>query len=415
MTCDVAYDRILSHPAGVRPDADLKAHLATCSTCTSVTANVRVVDQLVANLSVADSTPRKAAFLASLRMGTTVRPRSSPLKGLTRNPTVRTLLALAAAVLIAATAFSLWPRGEKTSIEFAYVKHELLQHSLHFACEQGNRSSPAKRLESAAEYAGHLLAGVRGVYLAASPDDIDAVNAISDLFATTLRQGITDSATEVELPNAIDRKAALDPLMPMLAGYAQTARELAMTAPEHVKPILKRLETAAVACAHSLETQGATAASPKHSPVAAGLDAGRELRATKMNRAVIEVLAHRGLKAGAAADAVDRANEVREASAAVETALARAVGEGDAERAGEWGESLAIMLSQGVKPAVDRASEGGDNPASPSYDRVRELKAKLMGDAERAKAALPTTGRLADHPRVKAAQKKLNEAVERIL
>jgi hypothetical protein len=416
MNCDLAHERLLAQPAGSRPDGDITAHLAECPACAARAKQVRAVDSLVAGLPVVDSTPAKAAFLASLTSGTTIRPTSKPVwLPILKNPTVRTVLALAAVVLIAIGLTSFLPRSDQNQTQLAATKHQLLDRAVAFAVDHSRQPNSAKRMQSSTAFAGDLLAEVRGVYQVATPGDLDAIRSLSDLFAKTLREGVAGPSSEPGGANPLERKADFDLLMPALEGYAQAAREWSLTAPEHVKPILAQIQQSATTTSSALIALGASKSSPRPSPVALGQDAGRELLALKANRAVIEVLTNRSLKAGTAADAVDRADEIRAGAAAIETALARAVAEGDADRSADLGEHLAIMLVSAVKPAVDDATAGATNPESPSYSRVMALKIRAKEDATRARAALPDTGRLADHPRVKAARKSLDDAAGRIL
>ena len=416
MTCDLAHERLLAQPAGSRPNGDIAAHLAECPACAVMAKQLRAVDSFVAKLPVVDSTPAKAAFLASFTTGTTIRPTSKPVwLPVLKNPTVRTVLALAAVVLIAIGLSTFLPRGGRDPIHLAETKHQLLDRAVAFAVDHARQPTPAKRMQSSTAFAGDLLAEMRGVYQVATPDDVDTIRSLSDLFAKTLREGVVAPAAEPSGANPLERKADYDALMPALTGYAQAAREWSLTAPEHVKPILAQIEQSATSTSTTLVALGASKLSPRPSPVALGQDAGQELLAMKTNRAVIEVLTNRSLKAGAAADAVDRADDLRAGAAAIEAALTRAVAEGDADRSADLGEQLAIMLVSAVKPAVDEATAGAANPESPSYSRVMALKVRAKEDATRARAALPGTGRLADHPRVKAARKSLDEAAGRIL
>ncbi|MFO0935018.1 MAG: hypothetical protein U0798_00700 [Gemmataceae bacterium] len=418
MNCDTASERLLSLPASSRPDAELAAHLASCPACKTLLAHAGRVDQLVATLPYADSTPRKAAFLASLTTGKAYRrPESRPFSRFIHHPSFRPLMTLAAAVLIAFTAFTFWPRKTGPGIDrTAVAKHELLEKSIDFALDQSRKPLAADRMESATNYAGQLLANVRGIYLATPKDDVDTLQAISVIYVSMLEKGVTETANDAGLRNPIERKTTFDPFMPTLAGYAQATRDLATTAPVHVKPILSQMENATVACAKSLEKLGASPASPKPFTLSAGSDAGLELRNTKLNKAVIELLAIHGLKAGAATDPIERANEVREASAALATALDRAISDGDADRAGDLGTSLATMLTDGVKPAFDRANQlGGNTPNSPYSVRVGELKAKIKADAERASSALRIKGPMSDHPQIINARKRLDEAASQLL
>lgn len=416
MTCDLAHERLLAQPAGSRPDGDIAAHLADCPACAAMAMQLRKVDALVANLPVVDSTPAKAAFLASFTTGTTIRPAAKPVwLPILKNPTVRTVLALAAVLLIAVGLSSFVPRSDPRQTDLAKTKHQLLDRAVVFAVDHARQPSAAKRMQSSTAFAGDLLAEVRGVYQVATPDDLDTIRALSDLFAKTLREGVVVPSSEPGSANPLERKADFDALMPALEGYAQAVREWSLTAPEHVKPILAQIEHSTASTVTALVAQGAMKSAPRPSPAALGQDAGRELLALKANRAVIEVLTNRSLKAGAAADAVDRADEIRAGAAAIETALTRAVAEGDVERSADLGEHLAVMLATGVKPALDLAMAGATNPESPSYERVMALKIRAKVDATRARAALPGTGRLADHPRVKAARKSLDEAANRIL
>ena len=416
MTCDLAHERLLAQPAGSRPDGDIAAHFAECPACAALAMQVRKVDAFVANLPAVDSTPAKAAFIASFTTGTTIRPTAKPVwLPVLNNPTVRTVLALAAVVLIAIGLSSFVPRSDPRQIDLAKSKHQLLDRTVAFAVDQARQPSAAKRMQSSTAFAGDLLAEVRGVYQVATTDDVETIRTLSDLFGRTLREGVVAPSADPAGANPQERKADLDALMPALAGYAQAAREWSLTAPEHVKPILAQLEQSATSTTTALIAQGASKSSPRRSPAALGQDASRELLAMKANRAVIEVLTNRSLKAGAAADAVDRADEIRAGAAAIETALARAVAEGDADRSADLGEHLAVMLASGVKPALDLATAGATNPESPSYERVMALKVRAKEDATRARAALPGTGHLAEHPRVKAARKSLDEAAGRIL
>jgi hypothetical protein len=415
MTCDTATERLLAIPAPTGPDADVAAHLAGCPACTAVAAKVRVLDGLVAALPVVDSTPRKAAFLASLTTGTSLRRPERPWAPFLRHPHVQTAFALAGAILLAVGLYSIVPKGTDRPVVRDLAKHELLAKAVTFAADQADAPTPAKRMASSNAFAGHLLAEIRGVALAVSPGETEAVESLTELFAKTLKNGVIATADGTATLPPLDRKALLDPHVPALAGYAQAARELAIVAPEHLKPLVAKLESSATVAAAHLQSLGAAAASPGPVPGPAGADAGREWALAKANKAVLEVMVSRALKAGAATDAVDRADETRAVAGALETALARAVSEGNADRAAECGEHLATVFVSAVIPAVAEASKGATNPQSPSYERVMALKDRAKADAQRARAALPHDGPVGTHPAVKAARGSLDAATKRLL
>ena len=318
-------------------------------------------------------------------------------------------------MLLAVGIYSVVPKGNDRPLVQNVAKHELLTKAVTFAAEQADPPTPAKRMASATTFAGHVLAEVRGVALAVAPGDTEAIESLTDLFAKTLKDGVTATADGTGTLAPLDRKAILDPHVPALAGYAQAARELATVAPEHLKPFVAKLESSAMAASTHLQSLGAAAASPGAVTAPSGADAGREWALAKANKAVLEVMVSRALKAGAATDAVDRADEVRAVAGALETALARAVSEGNADRAAECGEHLAAVFVYAVIPAVNEAAKGATNPQSPSYERVMALKDRAKADAQRARAALPNEGPLGTHPAVKAARGSLDAAAKRLL
>lgn len=410
MNCEQATERILSLPTGKWVDGELTNHLAGCPACTVAIARIRKIDSLVAALPVPDSTPRKAAFLASIAARTSPRTASPSWQGITRNSTFRTIAALAFAVMITVSAIVLWPRDNAKIVAVATTKHDLLKHSVAFACEQGKQPSSASRMLTATNYAGQILSEVRGIYLATKPDDTEVLSALSELFEKTIRDGVMVAASHQPVLNPQEHRANLDHLMPALESYDLACRQLQLSAPAHVKPILASMLENVSKSISTLTAMGAARTTPLAIPTAAGIDAGLELQAMKANRAVIEVLASRGLKAGAVADAVDRADEVRAGASTIHAALARAVLEKDADRTVELGEHLADILVNGVKPAVDHASGEGTNPNSPSYERVMALKARAKEDAARARQALSNIGRLGDDARVIKTRQLLEEA-----
>jgi hypothetical protein len=106
---------------------------------------------------------------------------------------------------------------------------------------------------------------------------------------------------------------------------------------------------------------------------------------------MIEIVIDRGLKAAAAADAVARAEELRAGAQAVEMGLATAIREGDDDRIGELGDRLVAIYADGLTPAFRSAVTGHDNPESPGFARVRELRTRARDDVLRVRALLPAT------------------------
>jgi hypothetical protein len=402
MTCKTAHDRLLADPADA--GADVRMHLASCPACAAMRARLRAIDGLVRAVPVPDRTPAKAAFLATLQSRVVV-PSSFDADRRSLGRAYLTAAVLAASVLIAVGTSSLWPKqGQiaKTSTTTAPA-HALLAQSVAFASEQA--ALPANRkVASAMQFAGHLINELDGIHLAAGPDDVELVRVVGDLVNRTLTDGLADG----QLPaNPLERRTLLDPLMSGLAAMTEATRAMALNAPVHARPALNKLEADLDRETKRLVALGARPASPTARPAPAGANAGTELALLRKNRAIIEILADRGLKAGRAGDAIDRIEELRGGVQALEAALATAVADGDTDRMAELGDRLATAWGDGLTPAWAAIGPGHDNPESPSHARMMAMKAKLKADAERARAALPSRD-----PRLETVRRKLQTAAK---
>lgn len=383
MTRDDACDRLLADPAD--SSAELRAFLAADAEARAFANRVRSIDDLVRRQAVADSTPAKAAFLASLQNRTVTPSSLRPAERTSRGRASLVAAVLAASVLIAVgvTAMRTKPGLAVRTPKSASPAHALLEESTRFLVDAGRQRSDA-----AVRQAGHLVAELRGIYLAAGPDDIETVRTLAGLMRRVLEEGVNEST----LPKRPDeRRAAMDAVMARLAGLSEATRAMATNSPVHHQPTVVMLQEAVDAAVARLTTLGAATASPSEVPAPAGSDAGLQLALAKRDRAMIEIVVDRGLKAAAAVDAVARAEELRAGAQAVEMGLATAIREGNDDRIGQLGDRLVAIYADGLTPAFRAAVTGHDNPESPGFARVRELRTKAKDDVLRVRALLPAT------------------------
>lgn len=383
MTRDDACDRLLADPAD--SSAELRAFLAGDAEARAFANRVRGIDDLVRRQPVPDSTPAKATFLASLRNRSVAPSSLVPAERASRGRASLVAAVLAASVLIAVgvTAMRPKPGAVVRMPKTASPAHALLEESTRFLVEAGRQ-----RPDAAVRQAGHLMAELRGIYLAAGPDDAETVRTFAGLMRRVLDEGINEST----LPKRPDeRRTAMDAVMARLAGLGEATRAMATNAPVHHQPTVALLQEAVDAAIARLTTLGAASASPIEVPSAAGRDAGLQLALARRDRAMIEIVIDRGLKAAAAADAVARAEELRAGAQAVEMGLATAIREGDDDRIGELGDRLVAIYADGLTPAFRSAVTGHDNPESPGFARVRELRTRARDDVLRVRALLPAT------------------------
>lgn len=141
------------------------------------------------------------------------------------------------------------------------------------------------------------------------------------------------------------------------------------------------------------------------------LSAEDKLRLHRSNSTLIGELVRDGVKMSRAGRPVDRAARCRDASQSLVNAIKDAAKAENAERVAELTNLYRELVREGLVPAMTEAKKNvtPESPDARTLNTVRELSANNVRDL---KATLPTTGKLADSPRVKDALKQLDELTD---
>jgi hypothetical protein len=141
--------------------------------------------------------------------------------------------------------------------------------------------------------------------------------------------------------------------------------------------------------------------------------ADEEATLLKKNRRPLEGLLDDGLALTVSETALDRAAACRRATDRLTTALAEAARGDDADRVNEIGDQLTALLSDGFLPPF-AAARAEIRAESPEFPRLQALHGESAAWLKAAVDAVPTTGTLADRPRVAALREKLAALAVRV-
>jgi DNA primase len=146
-------------------------------------------------------------------------------------------------------------------------------------------------------------------------------------------------------------------------------------------------------------------------PAPATPSAADQLRLLKSNSVLIENLVDHGVSLSNANTPVQRAEHCRAAAKTLANAIQDAATKQEAERIAELTGLFREVVRDALVPTL-RDAQTNIAPESPDAKRLRELRELANADLAVLKAAIPTTGKVAENARVKSALKQLEELTE---
>lgn len=147
--------------------------------------------------------------------------------------------------------------------------------------------------------------------------------------------------------------------------------------------------------------QGPAPASP--------LSTADQLRLLRANSTLITNLVDNGVALSSSAGGPkQRAEQCRSAAKALASAIQDAAGKQEAERVAELADLFRDVVRDALLPTLDDAKRTVP-PESPDAARIKEIRANTERDVRELKAALPTTGKVAESGRIQATFKQIDE------
>ena len=257
MTCESLRNRLLALPSPVAPVPELAAHLTGCSGCRAFAERAGTLDALIVEAvawAVPPSESAKAAFLDSLAaLGPVIHTKPTtadrhsgtyrPLRALARRVDWKYAVGIAAALLVAVTAWRLWPAGQPPLAEKDGPRQQLLAKQGKYLAVLAGADSADARLRVWADWTTDLRTTTADVYKAAAPDDLAALER---MFDKAVRDGVLKHADRLprHLP-AAERVAVLRDAQAKLAADRAALDRLRADAPPAFKENLKRMADAA--------------------------------------------------------------------------------------------------------------------------------------------------------------------------
>jgi hypothetical protein len=150
----------------------------------------------------------------------------------------------------------------------------------------------------------------------------------------------------------------------------------------------------------------ASAQGPARGPTAA-----EQLAQFRANRPLLERLIDQALRLSAEPDPVGRAEECRQAAAALGWAVQSAANQDQADRVAELADNLHALLTDGLTPALRSAGDGVP-PESEAGKRLAEVRGRTRDDLVRVLNEWRADGRLGQSPAARAARAKLQAAAD---
>jgi hypothetical protein len=139
------------------------------------------------------------------------------------------------------------------------------------------------------------------------------------------------------------------------------------------------------------------------------LSAADKIKLFKSNRTLIDNLVGHGLDLSAADDPLKRAEECRKTAVTLGNYVERAATDDkNPDRVAELAGLMGDVVRDGLAPNLEEA-ERTFTPESPGGKRVKELQGIAATDIDNVRAAIATTGKVNDNPKVKAALASLTE------
>lgn len=257
MKCESFRNRLLALPSPDAPTPELAAHLATCAGCRAFAARAGKLDALIAALPVPSSEAKKAEFLTSLTaLGPVIQTKPTvpsadrhsgtfrSFRALARRIEWRYAVGLAAALLVAVTAWLLWPPGGKQPVaEKVGPRQELLAKQGKHLAALASADTATARLRIWADWTTDLRAATADVHKAADPADFAALER---MFEKAVRDGVLKHAGQLprHLP-AAERVSALRDAQRTMDAARVELEQLGLTAPPANKEKLEKMATQA--------------------------------------------------------------------------------------------------------------------------------------------------------------------------
>ena len=257
MKCESFQNRLLALPSPAAPTPELVAHLTTCGGCRAFAERAGNLDALIAALPVPASEAAKRAFVESLAtLGPVIHTKPSilsadphsgtfrPFRAIARRVEWKFVAGLAAAVLVAVTAWTMWPGGRQPIAEKDGPRQELLAKQNKHLTALASADSADARLRVWADWTTDLRAATTDVYKAAAPDDFAALER---MFDKAVHNGVLKHAglLAANLP-AAERVAVLRDAQAKMAFTRAQLERIGKDAPPAYKPNLKRMADAAL-------------------------------------------------------------------------------------------------------------------------------------------------------------------------
>jgi hypothetical protein len=260
MKCESFRNRLLALPSPAAPTPELAAHLDTCAGCRAFAERAGTLDALLAGLPVPSAEAARIAFVESLAaLGPVIQTRPTvpssdphsgtfrPFRALAGQVNWRYAASLAAAVLLAVTAWLAWPAGKPPVVEADGPRQELLAKQGKHLAALASATAADARLRVWADWATDLRKATTASHAAATAPDMKGLEV---MFKKAIRDGVLKQADQLprHLP-AAERVAVLrDAQAKMADARAELERNQA-TAPPQCKPNLELMAK------HALEAQ----------------------------------------------------------------------------------------------------------------------------------------------------------------
>ena len=273
MKCELVQRRLLSIENPAQAPADLRAHLAVCGVCRDWQHQLLLIERHVSHLPVPPSrakarllhqfllepaTEGKGQKTAATLPEAPVPPRRAAraFSRLRSFPYERLAASLAAAVLVLALGWWLWPEGPAplppaASAPVKPVADPLLTCLVRRDVRLARAETPRERLEILADLADDLRGEVQVLAQVTAGEELAE---LAKLYEQVVRDGIVKQAQALA---AADRRQLLGSMASRLAGVERAVGRLARKVPpEHAPPLQVIVAAARMGSIRLLALQG---------------------------------------------------------------------------------------------------------------------------------------------------------------
>jgi hypothetical protein len=253
MNCQAIQNQILNLPDPRDLTPALREHVLTCSACQAWARQAALLESLLEHLPVPPAPgDKKGALIGELMQAEPViRPLATPaprpgfglvaVEFLRRNASY--VGGLAAAVLVAVVAYSLWPRPQHPQPEMVQTqKHPLLEKIVASNTALARTTSPTRRLELLGGVADAISGETRGMARIASGAELWQMAGWYD---DVVKEGMAKQVANLPDRMPEEDKIKLENVADKLKADADEARKLAGEAPPDAQRALQRIATTA--------------------------------------------------------------------------------------------------------------------------------------------------------------------------